>query len=327
MNTPLLDVQDLKKYFPVRSGLLRRVVGHVHAVDEISLQIMPGETLALVGESGCGKTTAARTMVRLLDADGGRILFRGQDITHLEGDALRRMRRHMQVVFQDPYASLNPRRTVGEIIGAPMVLHGLATASDVNDKMRDLLVQVGLQPDYLSRYPHEFSGGQRQRIGIARALALEPELVMCDEAVSALDVSVQAQIINLLADLQAGRSMSYLFVAHNLSVVRHVAHRVAVMYLGRLVEVAPTAELFEDPRHPYTQALLAAMPKAHPVRPRRSFVRLGGEVPSPVSPPSGCHLHPRCPVAEARCKTLIPALVAVNSCHIVRCVKELPRTA
>jgi oligopeptide/dipeptide ABC transporter ATP-binding protein len=315
----LLDVRGLEKHFPVLKGVLRRQVGTVKAVDGISFTLGRRETIALVGESGCGKTTAGRSLLRLIEPTGGEILFRGTELRALRGEALREMRRHMQIVFQDPFSSLNPRQTVGEAIGRPLLLHGMAQdAREAERLAKDVLARVGLQPKYTSRYPHEFSGGQRQRIGVARAIALRPDLVVCDEAVSALDVSVQAQVVNLLVELQEELGLSYVFIAHDLAVVRHIADKVAVMYLGRIVEIAGTDPLFEAPRHPYTQALLSAIPEADPRRNRKHFV-LSGEVPNPIDPPTGCHFHTRCPLAWDRCRTEVPADHAVAPDHLVKC--------
>lgn len=314
----LLKVRNLKKHFPVMKGILRRQVGTVKAVDGVSFDLMPQETIALVGESGCGKTTCGRSILRLIEPESGEVRFRGQNLPDLNDTQLREARRHMQIIFQDPFSSLNPRQTVGEIIGAPMVLHNVCTRDDVDELVRELLTKVGLQPTYASRYPHEFSGGQRQRVGIARAVALNPDLIVCDEAVSALDVSVQAQIINLLLDLKDEYGLSYLFIAHDLSVVRHISDKVAVMYLGRIVEFADRDSIFERPCHPYTQALLSAVPHANPRR-RADRVILPGDVPSPISPPSGCHFHTRCPLAEERCKTQSPGNFEIAPGHRVAC--------
>jgi len=317
-NDVLLRVSGLKKYFPVYRGIFRQRAGSVKAVDGVSLDLLRGETVSLVGESGCGKTTCGRALIQLLRPDGGQVEFRGRNLVDLSDAELRPFRRHMQIIFQDPYSSLNPRQTVGEIIGAPMVLHGMLTRHQAEDYSRELLVKVGLQPGYVSRYPHEFSGGQRQRVGIARAVALRPDFVVCDEAVSALDVSVQAQIINLLLDLKDELSLSYLFIAHDLAVVRHISDKIAVMYLGRIVEFASRDELFEAPAHPYTQALLSAVPHANPRR-KKDRIILPGDVPSPLKPPSGCHFHTRCPIAKPICAAQEPPLVQISASHRASC--------
>ncbi len=316
---PLVDVEHLKQYFPIKSGVLvDRTVGNVHAVDDVTFQLPEGETLGLVGESGCGKTTLSRTIMRLLDPTDGTIKFRGEDISAVKHRGLRPIRREMQLVFQDPFASLNPRKRVGQIVGGPLKLHG--RDGDVNARVRELLERVGLAPEHINRFPHEFSGGQRQRIGIARALALEPRLILLDEPVSALDVSVQAQIINLLDDLQDEFGLTYLFVAHDLSVVRHVSDKIAVMYLGKLVEVAPAEELYAKPIMPYTDALLAAIPIPDPKRNRaRDRIVLEGEPPNPINPPSGCRFHPRCPRATDICKKIEPPLAEYANGHLAAC--------
>src|ERR1043166_683354 len=315
----LLEVKNLKVYFPVKHGLFSRVQGYVKAVDDVSLPIPPGETLGLVGESGCGKTTLGRAIIRLIEPNAGSVLLDGEDITKLEGDELRQRRRKFQMIFQDPYGSLNPRMTVAQIIGEAIDIHKLADSSAARRaRITDLLRAVGLDPTHAERYPHEFSGGQRQRIGIARALAVEPKLIVCDEPVSALDVSVQAQIVNLLMDLQQQRGLTYLFIAHDLAVVEHISHRVMVMYLGRTVEVAEAKKLVRAPKHPYTQALLSAVPVVDPDSKRRRIM-LPGDVPSPISPPPGCAFNPRCPVKEARCESEIPPLREVEPEHWVAC--------
>ena len=308
---PLVEVRHLKKYFPVRSGIFSRISAWVKAVDDVSFEIYPGETVGLVGESGCGKTTVGRTILRLIDPTAGEILFAGEDVCQLATQQLRALRRQMQIIFQDPYSSLNPRMTVGAIIGEPLYVHGLARGKDLDQRVRELLERVGLSPMYRSRYPHEFSGGQRQRIGIARALALQPRFIVCDEPVSALDISIQAQILNLLQDLQKEFGLSYLFISHDLNVVEYIADRVAVMYLGTLVETAPVDQLFRHPLHPYTQALMSANPVPDPtVRTKR--VILVGDVPSPLNPPPGCPFHTRCPQVMDHCKTVEPPLVRIG---------------
>jgi len=308
---PLLDARGLAKHYTVRGG------GLLRAVDGVDLAVRAGETHALVGESGCGKTMLGRLILRLVEPTAGSIRFRGEDLLALRPGAMRRMRRHLSVIFQDPYGSLDPRMTVAEIVGEPLRIFGEGTRAERRARVEALLAQVGLTPAHATRHPHEFSGGQRQRIGIARALALEPDLVVCDEPVSALDVSIQAQIINLLQDLQQSHGLTYLFVAHDLSVVRHIADRVSVMYLGRVVEEAPKTALFATPRHPYTRALLAAVPQPKPGTPPP--VPLAGEVPSPLNPPSGCRFHTRCPIALARCAEDEPALRPLAPGHRVAC--------
>ena len=318
---PLLSVRHLKKYFPIRRGVLSRIAAHVKAVDDISFDINKGETFGLVGESGCGKTTAGRAILRLIEPDGGTIRFDGIDLLGVSKQELRRKRRDMQIIFQDPYASLNPRMTIRTIVGEPFAIHRLASGSDREHRVADLLKTVGLDPVVMNRYPHEFSGGQRQRIGIARALALKPKLIVADEPVSALDVSIQAQIINLLADLQQQFGLTYLFISHAIPVIEHISTRIGVMYLGKLVEVGTSAQICLAPKHPYTQALLSAVPIPDPAAKKQRIV-LRGDVPTPINPPSGCHFHTRCPIAVDRCKVEEPPLREVEdgrdvSCHLV----------
>lgn len=315
----LLEIQHLKVHFPVRRGLLGRATEFVRAVDDVSLAIAPGETVGLVGESGCGKTTLGRAAIKLIEPTAGRILFEGEDIAGLSGRELRARRGRFQMIFQDPYGSLNPRLTVADIVGEPLDIHGLARDSAARQqRIETLLRDVGLDASHALRYPHEFSGGQRQRIGIARALAVEPKLIVCDEPVSALDVSVQAQIVNLLQDLQREHGIAYLFVAHDLAVVKHISRRLLVMYLGRIVEAGDAETVCRAPKHPYTRALLSAVPVVDPVS-KRSRVVLAGDVPSPIHPPGGCPFHPRCPVAEARCRTEVPALRELAPGHQAAC--------
>jgi len=315
----LLSVKQLKKHFAVSGGILKRTVDRVHAVDGVSFDIGKGETLGLVGESGCGKSTTGRCILRLIEPSAGEVWFQGTDVTRMGHDALRSLRRDMQIIFQDPYASLNPRLTVGAIVGEALQIHGLAKSRKaMEERVVELLETVGLQPDHLGRFPHEFSGGQRQRIGIARALAVEPKLVICDEPVSALDVSIQAQVINLLEDLQEKFGLTYLFIAHDLSVVEHISDRVAVMYLGRVVEIAPSRALYDTPLHPYTEALLSAVPIPDPTV-KRKRIMLQGDVPNPIRPPSGCHFHTRCPIAKPDCSQRDPELLEKRPGHWVAC--------
>ncbi len=315
----LLEIQKLKVHFPVHQPLFGRAKEFVHAVDDVSFAIAPGETVGLVGESGCGKTTLGRAVIKLIEPTSGRIVFEGEDIAALSGPELRARRRRFQMIFQDPYGSLDPRLTVADVIGEALDIHGLACGATARrQRVDDLLKDVGLDPSHASRLPHEFSGGQRQRIGIARALAVEPKLIVCDEPVSALDVSVQAQIVNLLQDLQQQYGIAYLFVAHDLAVVKHISRRIFVMYLGRIVESSVAKEICCSPKHPYTQALISAVPVVDPDA-KRKRVLLSGDLPSPIHPPRGCPFHPRCPVAEARCKTEVPFLREIEPGHHVAC--------
>jgi peptide/nickel transport system ATP-binding protein len=318
ITTSVLQVDGLKKHFPVRRGLLRRTAGHVYAVDDVSFTIGAGETLGLVGESGCGKTTVGRAVLRLIEPTAGTVRLDGHDITRLGKSELRPFRQQMQIVFQDPFSSLNPRMRAGDIVGEPLKLHSHGGRTARRERVAELFEQVGLRAAQMNNFPHQFSGGQRQRIGVARALALRPKLVVADEPVSALDVSIQAQVINLLMDLQCDLKLSYLFISHNLAVVEHISHRIAVMYLGRIVEYTDKATLFTRPLHPYTEALLAAVPVPDPATKRARRV-VQGDVPSPLKPPPGCHFHSRCPYAEARCRKEVPALREVKPRHFVAC--------
>ncbi len=315
---PLLEVKNLVKYFPIKAGILRRTVAQVQAVDGVSFSIQPGETLGLVGESGCGKTTTGRLILRLIEPTSGEIRFEGRNILDLKGADLKRIRRDVQLIFQDPYSSLDPRLPIGEAIMEGLHIHGIGTRQERFEIMMDTLAKVGLEDYHARRYPHEFSGGQRQRIGIARALALRPKFIVCDEPVSALDVSIQSQVLNILKDLQRDFNLTYLFIAHNLSVVEHISDRVAVMYLGKIVEIAPREALFRRPLHPYTKALLSAIPVPNP-RLRRERILLKGDVPSPIDPPGGCRFHPRCPWARERCSQEEPVLRALEEGHLAAC--------
>ena len=315
---PVLEVRDLKKHFPVKKGLLKKTVGHVYAVDGVSFTVGSGETLGLVGESGCGKTTVGRTLLRLVEPTSGQILIDGKDVTSLPREEFRPYRREMQIIFQDPFSSLDPRMSAGQIVGEPLKVHRVGDKEEQRETVAKIFERVGLRRAQMDNFPHQFSGGQRQRIGIARALALNPKLIIGDEPVSALDVSIQAQVINLLMDLQKELGLSYLFISHNLAVVEHISHRIAVMYLGRIVEYADKKTIFTKPRHPYTEALLSAVPVPDPAIKRKKVV-LQGDVPSPVRPPPGCHFHTRCPIAEARCKQESPKLRDVGEGQLVAC--------
>jgi oligopeptide transport system ATP-binding protein len=321
-NNTMVEVKDLKMYFPITRGLFRRKVGDIKAIDGISFTIKKHETLGLVGESGCGKTTAGRCILRLYNPTSGSIIFNGEDISTMKESKIKNLRRNMGVIFQDPFGSLNPRQTAGNIVGDPLKVHKMAAGKDLKNKVADLFKLVGLDPSMMDRVPHEFSGGQRQRIGVARALACSPSLIICDEPISALDVSIQAQIINLLEELQAKLGLTYLFIAHDLAVVQHISDRVAVMYLGRIMELTDSTELYENPLHPYTKALLSAIPIPDPIAERtRMRIVLKGEVPSPVNPPPGCHFHPRCSVAIAECANTRPPLRDVGNGHFVACIR------
>lgn len=315
---PLLEVKHLKKYFPIKGGVFSKTIGYVYAVDDVNFTLAKGETLGLVGESGCGKSTTGRTILRLIEPTDGELYFEGQNITELDKSAMRALRREMQIIFQDPYASLNPRMTVGSIIGEPLEIHKIAKGAEKEERVASLLQKVGLRAEDMRKYPHEFSGGQRQRIGIARALALNPKLIVCDEPVSALDVSIQAQVINLLEDLQAEFSLSYLFIAHNLNVVEHISDRVAVMYLGQIVELASDEDLYKNPQHPYTEALLSAVPIPDPTIKKKRII-LEGDVPSPINPPKGCHFHTRCMYKEKICEEVEPEFKDIGGGHWVAC--------
>jgi oligopeptide transport system ATP-binding protein len=318
--TPLLQVRHVKKYFPIRKGLLQREVAHVHAVDDVSFDVRAGETLGLVGESGCGKSTLGRTLIRLLEPTAGEIVFQGTHIENLGRRRLRPLRSEMQMVFQDPYASLNPRKRVGTIVSDPMRIHNLGNRAEQKRRVGEILETVGLSPEHYNRFPHEFSGGQRQRIGIARALALRPKLIIADEPVSALDVSIQSQMLNLLDELQNDLQLTYIFIAHDLGVVRHVSDRIAVMYLGKIVELSPAEELYTRPIMPYTEALLSAVPIPDPdLAEQRERIVLEGDVPSPINPPSGCRFHPRCRYATDICKQVEPPLVDYGNTHLAAC--------
>lgn len=315
--TPLLVVEKLKKYYPIKKGIISRTVGHVKAVDGIDFHIYPGETLALVGESGCGKSTTGRAIVQLEPPTEGRVIFAGQDMAALQGAELRKARTDLQIIFQDPYSSLNPRKRIGDLLAEPLLAHKLVPKSEVSQKVDDILEIVGLTKYHKSRYPHEFSGGQRQRIGIARALILQPKLIVCDEPVSALDVSIQAQVLNLLKDLQKEFQLTYLFIAHGLGAVKYISDRIAIMYLGKIVELAQTQEIFKSPRHPYTQALLHAYPIPNPHLRNRERIVMEGDVPNPANPPKGCRFHTRCPLAKEICREQAPDLT--KTAHAVAC--------
>jgi oligopeptide/dipeptide ABC transporter ATP-binding protein len=325
--TPLVSVRNLKKSFPIKKGVFARQVGAVQAVSDVSFDVARGETLGVVGESGCGKTTTGRTILRLIEPTSGEIRFEGRDVNSMGTSELRALRREMQIIFQDPVSSLNPRMTVGAIIREGLTIHKLAEGAAADARVRQLLQEVGLRPEYSTRYPHEFSGGQRQRIGIARALSVEPKFIVCDEPVSALDVSVQAQVINLLVDLQRDHDLTYMFIAHDLSVVEHIADRVAVMYLGKIVELATAEDLYREPIMPYTQALLSAVPVADP-KARKERIILQGDVPSPANPPSGCVFHPRChhPAKDEACAKIVPPLEEKTPGHFAACIKQPPTT-
>jgi oligopeptide/dipeptide ABC transporter ATP-binding protein len=322
MKKPLLQVRGLKKYFPIKKGFFNRTVGHVRAVDGVNFEVYSGETLGIVGESGCGKSTTGRSILRLLEPTAGEVLFEGKDLAKLSKEDMRRMRKDVQIVFQDPYASLNPRKTIRQILMEPLNVHEIGTKSERVKTIEEMIQIVGLKKEHLDRYPHDFSGGQRQRIGIARALVVKPKLIIADEAVSALDVSIQSQVLNLLKDLKKEFNLTLIFISHDLSVIKHICDRVAVMYLGRIVEIADKQKLFQNPGHPYTKALLSALPVASP-RAKRERIILKGDLPSPANPPSGCTFHPRCPLANDMCKSAAPSLVEMEpgqqvSCHLVK---------
>ena len=323
MSKTLLEVSNLKTYFPRHEGIFRSLAGYVKAVDDVSFDVREGETVGLVGESGCGKTTCGRTLLRLIEPPmalvEGSVRYEDADVMGLRGEDLKRIRRKMQIIFQDPYSSLNPRKTVMDIVGEALEVHGIAKGSEKEEMVAQFCDACGLDPQYINRYPHEFSGGQRQRLGVARALALEPSFIVCDEPVSALDVSIQAQVINLLLELREEYNLAYLFISHDLSVVKHISDRIAVMYLGRIVEMASKKELFRNPRHPYSQALLSAVPSPDPTR-RSKRVILRGETPNPGNPPKGCHFHPRCPVAEEECSKIEPPLRELGDGQFYRCI-------
>ncbi|MFA5904440.1 MAG: dipeptide ABC transporter ATP-binding protein [Desulfobacula sp.] len=315
---PVLEVENLQKYFPIKKGFFQKTVNHVKAVDGVSFYLNAGETLGLVGESGCGKTTVGRSILRLTEPTAGKVIYKGKDLGQMNRETLRKTRTSLQIIFQDPFSSLNPRMNVGEIIAEPMKNFHTLSRTGTRKKVGDLMTRVGLRPSQMGRYPHEFSGGQRQRIGIARALAVDPDVIICDEAVSALDVSIQAQIINLLKDLQKELNLAYLFIAHDLSVVEYISHRVAVMYLGRIVELAPDQELYRNPMHPYTKALLSAVPIPDPLANPEESIILSGDVPSPVNPPEGCTFHPRCPMAMGKCRVQ-PLYKEIRPGHWIAC--------